>query len=42
MALQGKRIFVTGGAGFIATTLARTLVDENEIVAHDNLHHDAL
>src|SRR5262249_16626033 len=40
--LSGKRIFVTGGAGFIATTLARTLVDENEIVALDNLHRDAL
>ena len=42
MALQGKRVFITGGAGFIATTLARTLVDENEIVALDNLHRDAL
>src|SRR6201981_438170 len=40
--MQGKRIFVTGGAGFIATTLARTLVDANEIVALDNLHRDAL
>jgi UDP-glucose 4-epimerase len=42
VALQGKRIFVTGGAGFIATTLARTLVDANEVVALDNLHRDAL
>jgi UDP-glucose 4-epimerase len=40
--LSGKRLFVTGGAGFIATTLARRLVDENEIVALDNLHRDAL
>ena len=40
--LQGKRIFVTGGAGFIATTLARRLVDANEVVALDNLHRDAL
>jgi UDP-glucose 4-epimerase len=40
--LRGKRIFVTGGAGFIATTLARRLVDDNEIVALDNLHRDAL
>jgi UDP-glucose 4-epimerase len=40
--LQGKRIFVTGGAGFIATTLARRLIDDNEIVALDNLHRDAL
>jgi len=42
VALQGKRIFITGGAGFIATTLARRLVDRNEIVALDNLHRDAL
>lgn len=42
MSLQGKRIFVTGGAGFIATTLARRLVDDNQIVAVDNLHRDAL
>ena len=42
MALRGKRIFITGGAGFIGTTLARRLVDANEIVAVDNLHRDAL
>ena len=40
--LRGKRIVITGGAGFIGTTLARRLVDENEIVAVDNLHRDAL
>ena len=42
MALTGKRIFVTGGAGFIGTTLARRLVDDNVVVAVDNLHRDAL
>jgi UDP-glucose 4-epimerase len=42
VALAGKRIFVTGGAGFIGTTLARRLIDDNEIVAMDNLHRDAL
>jgi UDP-glucose 4-epimerase len=40
--LDGKRIVITGGAGFIATTLARELVERNEIVAIDNLHRDAL
>ena len=42
MALSGKRIFITGGAGFIGTTLAKRLVDVNEIVAADNFHRDAL
>jgi UDP-glucose 4-epimerase len=42
VSLSGKRIVVTGGAGFIGTTLARRLVDDNEIVAVDNLHRDTL
>ncbi|HKY25252.1 MAG TPA: NAD-dependent epimerase/dehydratase family protein [Gaiella sp.] len=42
MSLTGKRILVTGGAGFIGTTLARRLVDANEVIAVDNLHRDAL
>ena len=42
VSLTGKRIVITGGAGFIGTTLARRLVDENEVVAIDNLHRDAL
>ena len=42
MPLTGKKIVITGGAGFIGTTLARRLVDENEIVAVDNLHRDTL
>jgi nucleoside-diphosphate-sugar epimerase len=40
--LSGKRIVITGGAGFIGTTLGRELVDANEVVAFDNLHRDAL
>src|SRR5256886_10085118 len=42
MSLHGKRVFITGGAGFIATTLGRLLVDDNEVIAYDNLHRDAL
>jgi nucleoside-diphosphate-sugar epimerase len=40
--LEGKRIFITGGAGFIGTTLAGRLVERNEVVAYDNLHRDVL
>src|SRR4026209_1345702 len=39
--LSGKRILMTGGAGFIGTALARRLVAANEIVVLDNLHHDS-
>jgi UDP-glucose 4-epimerase len=40
--LEGKRIFITGGAGFIGTTLASRLVERNEVIAYDNLHRDVL
>ena len=33
---------LTGGAGFIGTTLSRRLIDDNEIVVYDNLHRDAM
>lgn len=42
MSIQGKRIFLTGGAGFIGTTIAALLAERNEVVLYDNLHNDAL
>ena len=42
MSLTGKKIFVTGGAGFIGTTLCARLVEDNEIVIFDNEHRNAL
>jgi UDP-glucose 4-epimerase len=40
--LQGARIFITGGAGFIGSTLAAKLVDANQITIYDNFARDAL
>jgi UDP-glucose 4-epimerase len=40
--LRGARIFITGGAGFIGSTLARTLVEDNAITIYDNFARDAL
>ncbi len=40
--IQGKTIFITGGAGFIGSTIAGKLVDDNKIVIYDNLSRDSL
>ena len=40
--IQDKRIFLTGGAGFIATTLIARLADDNEIVVFDNYTRNTL
>ena len=40
--ISGKKIFITGGAGFIATTLIERLVANNQITAYDNLQRNAL
>src|SRR3954462_3329570 len=42
MALSGKRICITGGAGFISSHLVQRLIDANEVVVYDNLHRNAL
>lgn len=40
--IEGKRILLTGGAGFIGTALARRLLPSNEVVVYDNGHRDSL
>jgi nucleoside-diphosphate-sugar epimerase len=42
MTLTGKRILITGGAGFIGSHLVERLLPANEIVVYDNLHRNAL
>ncbi|MDQ1443604.1 MAG: UDP-glucose 4-epimerase [Acidimicrobiaceae bacterium] len=39
---EGKRIFITGGAGFIGSTLIGRLIEANQIVVYDNLSRNAL
>src|SRR2546425_12289718 len=40
--IGGKAIFITGGAGFIGSTLAGRLVDNNRVVVYDNFTRDSL
>lgn len=40
--IEGKKICITGGAGFIGSTLAGRLADHNEIVLFDNLVRNTL
>jgi UDP-glucose 4-epimerase len=40
--INNKKIFITGGAGFIANTLIKHYVEYNQIVVFDNFHRDTL
>ena len=40
--ISDKRIFITGGAGFIGSTLIGRLVVDNKIIVYDNLSRDSL
>ncbi len=40
--IRNKKIFITGGAGFIANTLISKLIEDNFIVAFDNFHRDTI
>lgn len=40
--IEGKKVFITGGAGFIGSTIAGRLLEKNEVVLFDNLSRDSL
>lgn len=42
MELKNKRIFLTGGAGFIGTALISRLITNNKIVVYDTLQRNAI
>jgi UDP-glucose 4-epimerase len=40
--IEGKSIFITGGAGFIGSTLVGRLVENNQVVIYDNFARDSI
>lgn len=42
MSIKNKKIFITGGAGFIGTNLVLKLYKENELVLFDNLSRNTI
>ena len=42
MPITGKRVCITGGAGFIGSYLVQHLIEANEVVVYDNLHRNAI
>ncbi len=40
--IKGKKVFITGGAGFIANNLISRLVGDNQLTVYDNFHRDTL
>jgi len=40
--LKGKQIFITGGAGFIGSTLIGRLIEDNKVTVYDNFRRDSL
>lgn len=40
--IRDKQVLITGGGGFIGSTLVRRLIESNSVVVFDNGHRDAL
>lgn len=42
ISIKNKTIFITGGAGFIGSTLAGHLLEDNRVIVYDNLARNSL
>jgi dTDP-glucose 4,6-dehydratase len=42
MEIKDKKVVITGGAGFIGTSIAKKLFRHNRVIIFDNLHRNAL
>jgi nucleoside-diphosphate-sugar epimerase len=42
MTLSGRHVFVTGGAGFIASHIIERIIADNQVTIFDNLHRNAI
>lgn len=42
MPVAGKKIFISGGAGFIGSALIERLIDDNSIIIYDNFRRNSL
>jgi len=40
--IENKKIFITGGAGFIGSTIIGRLIEQNRVVVYDNLSRNSL
>jgi UDP-glucose 4-epimerase len=40
--IKGRRVFITGGSGFIGSTLIGCLIENNKITVYDDFRRDAL
>jgi UDP-glucose 4-epimerase len=42
MNIEGKKIFITGGAGFIGSELIGRLIDRNQVTVYDTFRRDSI